>query len=58
MWSDLVFSVLAAAYRNGGRSILARAVENPDYRWDDYMLQALDAVLGYYKEESYGEKPD
>lgn len=45
MWISITFRVLKAVYWAGGRDIIKAAVDDPDKRWDNIMMDALDRLL-------------
>ena len=55
MKAELVMHMIGALYRAGLRDLLVQAIDDPEKVWDDAVVRALDALLGYDggEKESY-----
>jgi len=47
MKAEMVMNMVGALYRAGLRDLLVQAIDDPEKIWDDAVVRALDALLGY-----------
>ena len=47
MKAEMVMNMVGALYRAGLRDLLVQAIDDPKKVWDDAVVRALDALLGY-----------
>ncbi|PXF50264.1 MAG: hypothetical protein C4B57_12215 [Deltaproteobacteria bacterium] len=47
MKAELIMHMIGALYGAGLRDLLIQAIDDPEKVWDDAVVRALDALLGY-----------
>jgi hypothetical protein len=47
MKATMIITALGILYRNGGRALIKKYIEDPNNDWDDNVIKCLDDFFGY-----------
>ena len=45
--ASLAFKICGVLWRAGGRKMAKELIDDPNYEWDDCIMQAADQIFGY-----------
>lgn len=47
MFYKMLYGIVCYAYKNGLRSLVAKAIDDPESDWDDIALSIMDKIFNY-----------